>query len=50
MRTLDGIFNLLGAIVGLAALTVFFTSPTTSNVISTSGNAFATTIRAATGK
>lgn len=47
---LDGIFNVAGAIVTLAIVTVIFTSPQTANVIKATGNAFAGSLRAATGR
>jgi hypothetical protein len=47
---LDGIFNVAGAIVTLAIVTVIFTSPQTANVIKATGNAFSGSLRAATGR
>lgn len=45
---LDGLFNIAGAIVTLAVVTVIFTSPQTANVIKATGNAFSSSIKAAT--
>jgi hypothetical protein len=47
---LDGLFNVAGAIVTLAVVTVIFTSPQTANVIKATGNAFSGSLRAATGR
>lgn len=47
---LDGIFNVAGAIVTLAVVTVIFTSPQTAGVIVAAGNAFSGSLRAATGR
>ena len=46
----DGLFNIAGAIVGLAVATVIFTSPNTSSVIRSIGNTFSDSIRAASGR
>lgn len=48
--TPDKVFNLLGAIVTVALITVIVSNRNTSNVISASGNAFAGSLRAAMGK
>lgn len=45
---LDGVFNIAGAIVTLAIVTVIVTSPQTARVIQATGGAFAGSIRAAT--
>lgn len=47
---LDGLFNIAGAIVTLAIVTVIFTSPRTAAVIKAVGNAFSSSLRAATGR
>lgn len=47
---LDGLFNIAGAIVTLAIVTIIFTSEQTANVIKATGNAFSGSIRAATGR
>jgi hypothetical protein len=47
---LDGLFNVAGAIVTLAVVTVIFTSPQTAGVIKATGNAFSGSLRAATGR
>ena len=47
---LDGIFNIAGAIVTLAVVTVVVTSPRTSSVIRSVGDTFADSIRAASGR
>jgi hypothetical protein len=47
---MDKLFNIAAAIVGVALVTTIVTSPNTSAVISASGTAFASSIRAAMGK
>lgn len=47
---LDGLFNIAGAIVTLAIVTVIFTSKQTADVIDAVGDAFAGSLRAATGR
>lgn len=47
---LDGLFNIAGAIVTLAIVTVIFTSRQTAGVINAVGNAFSGSLRAATGR
>ncbi len=47
---LDGIFNIAGAIVTLAVVTVVVTSLNTSKVIRSVGRTFSDSIRAASGR
>lgn len=43
------IFDILGAIVGVAMATVLMTAPNTANVVAAFGNSFAGSIKAAMG-
>ena len=47
---LDKFFNILGAIVTVALVTVIVSSPQTAQVIGAMGNAFTGSIRAAMGR
>lgn len=46
----EKIFNIAGSLVALATVTVVLTSKQTADVISSSGTAFATTLKAAMGR
>jgi hypothetical protein len=47
---LDKMFNVLGFIVGVAAITTIVSHPQSASVITSLGNAFSGSIRAALGK
>lgn len=47
---MNGIFNILGGIVGVALVTTIVTSPRTASIISAFGNAFSGSIRASMGR
>lgn len=47
---LDRLFNVAGAIVTVAMVTVFLTSPQTANVIRAVGGSFSEAIRSAMGR
>jgi hypothetical protein len=44
------LFDVLAALVGVAGVMVFVTSPQTASIITATGGAFAEATRAATGK
>jgi len=46
----DKAFNVLGLIVGVAAITAIVSHPASASVITSLGNAFSGSIRAALGK
>lgn len=46
----DRVFNVLGAIVTVALVTTIVSRPTSAQVITSMGNAFSGSIRAALGK
>jgi len=46
----NGLFNVAGAIVTVAAVTAFVSSPQTANIIRAVGAAFGNAIRASLGK
>ena len=48
--SLDRVFNIAGLIVGVGMATVVLSSPNTSRVITSLGNAFSGSLRAAMGK
>lgn len=48
--TMERLFNIAGAIVTLATVTVVLTSPQTGNVIRAAGSAFTGSLRAAMGR
>lgn len=47
---LDGIFNILAAIVGVALVTTLVAHKNTASVITASGNAFSGALKTATGQ
>lgn len=48
--SVDRLFNVLGAIVGVALATVIVASPNTARIITAGGSAFAGSLRAAQGR
>lgn len=48
--TFDRIFNVAGAIVGLAMVTVLVSNPNTARVVNSVGGAFTGSLRAAMGR
>lgn len=47
---LDGIFNILAAIVGVALVTTLVAHKNTAGIITASGNAFSGALKTATGQ
>lgn len=47
---MNGIFNVLGAIVGVALVTTIVTSPRTAEIIRAFGSAFSGSIRSSMGR
>jgi hypothetical protein len=50
MNSLDKVFNIAGAIVGVALVTTIVIHPTSAQVIRATGDAFSGSLRAAMGK
>lgn len=48
--SLDRVFNVAGAIVGVALATVLVASPNTARIVTSVGNAFSGSLRAAMGR